>query len=1482
MKALLKHLKIFPPKMTLAMRPGVRFRLFILLLLYASTIGTVGAFKQPLSKLRYLEHFQYECFPPEAKANLVPRFASSNQNDSISLQVSRRYTHQIVSRVYAILLREVLGYGNVKMVEYSDELPILEKERIRMFHTLEHLTSYGGEWPDPTIDLEVWLLSDYHYIPGEIREAGAIANPGRFGLFLPKALIRKEDNFPKPLIYTLFQEDSNNHRYYDFIKKFDISQPVLESIYRYAERKCDNDCDDYGMFVPTQCAQGVKCALVLAPHYEDTRFLVQHITEMNFQLKVIWLGDRLKLGIRQLMNTYGGDRKNGKKFLVFHWTPSEVINTRTMEYVPITMPRCEDMIASNDTGCKYEMTPLLKYYGKKFREADYAFNSLILTHFEEQSMQQIFDLYDAHEPEIMRVREEGDPDQTRVAEIYNQIACEWMRAQESTWMRWKPEDPKEEVYIGGIFPLTGMGPSYLGIAPAALLAQDHINGNGTILPNYELTVQQNDGQCRADTVMKSFISYYIQQTRMIGILGPACSETVEPIAGVSKHFRMAVISYSAEGAFLSDREKYPFFFRTIGENRQYEHVYAQLLQRMNWRRVAALTEDGQKATEYISYMETLLKERSIELISNKKFPRDRTDTEMNQYLLDLKSKSAKIIIADVDDKVARVIMCEAYKLEMTAENGYIWFLPIWLSNVWNFSSEVPGGENGATAVPPTSTNRTTRGCTNSELLRAMNGHFSLSHAPYADDDSILDVNRSATVRDWKQAYNVSLSEYNYMASDYAGFAYDAVWVYALAFDRLLREDPSYISDLHSRHTTKRLMELIRETDFQGVTGRIKFNEAGSRYTIVNVLQFVNGTANIVGHFTPNISEPDYKLLGGDLVLNESAIVWMTRDGHIPDDGTPVCALESFVRIFGISCDEVTMIVISMVSIISILILSVASFLFWKVRYDRKMQTSAKYLQKLGIDLLSQTSGPVNTLDKWEIPKDRVVINRRLGEGAFGTVYGGEAQIGDEGWTAVAVKTLKVGSTTEDKVDFLSEAEAMKRFDHNNIVRLLGVCLQSEPVYTVMEFMLYGDLKTYLLARRHLVNSKQSEDSDISNKRLTMMALDVSRALSYLAEQKYVHRDVACRNCMVNAQRVVKLGDFGMARPTFENDYYRFNRRGMLPVRWMAPESLGLGIFTPASDVWSYGVLLYEIITFGSFPFQGLTNNQVLEHLKNGNTITIPAGVKPQLEGLMKACWNQDYKKRPSASEVSEFISNYPRLLNPCLDVPLASVEMVDTGSDQFELLPGLRKYKDESQQPTADLLVGTQPMNDLNNGYNNVSIMSTGGAQRAHNRARAINLNDLNVATDFTTVNPMPPLDDYVEEEPAMARRQPFGGSSSTQRQTTSTNHLNVYNPIEPLLQRDTEVTKSNNSLLRYVPMFGFGKSKTVTIGGTTIVTGGAAGGGGTGAGRTVPPTTALHCTTSLGAMAGPSSPQSPTGSVLGMSGGTMIVNARSTSTTIL
>merc|ERR1719431_1646182 len=227
---------------------------------------------------------------------------------------------------------------------------------------------------------------------------------------------------------------------------------------------------------------------------------------------------------------------------------------------------------------------------------------------------------------------------------------------------------------------------------------------------------------------------------------------------------------------------------------------------------------------------------------------------------------------------------------------------------------------------------------------------------------------------------------------------------------------------------------------------------------------------------------------------------------------------------------------------------------------------------------------------------------------------------------------------------------------------------NEPVYMVMEFMLYGDLKTYLLARRHLVGERNREDlEEVSNKRLTGMAYDIVTGLSYLADLKYVHRDVAARNCLVNDSRTVKLADFGMTRPMFESDYYRFSRRGMLPVRWMSPESLADGLFTPMSDIWSYGVLLYEMITFGSFPFQGLSNNQVLSHVKSGNTLSIPQGSKYQMNELLRACWSHSPAKRPTAVEIVELLNSNPRLVSPCIDVPLASVQI--ERADEADLGP---------------------------------------------------------------------------------------------------------------------------------------------------------------------------------------------------------------------
>lgn len=352
------------------------------------------------------------------------------------------------------------------------------------------------------------------------------------------------------------------------------------------------------------------------------------------------------------------------------------------------------------------------------------------------------------------------------------------------------------------------------------------------------------------------------------------------------------------------------------------------------------------------------------------------------------------------------------------------------------------------------------------------------------------MQENRTVGEWLKDYLNVTELTNLPVYDYGGYAYDAIWVYAKVLEKLVNEKPQYLADLQSEETTKRMVELIWETDFNGVSGRIRFGERGSRFTIVNVLQWVNQNFTIIGSFTPNVTGK--VLSGGELTLNESSIIWLSPEGK-PDDGSEICFFSSLADFLNLDCTTVSTLLSVFVCIIIVSFLSLLSFWFWKRRYDKKLERSAKIMKNFGIDLYKGETIE-STLDKWEVPKDKVVINRRLGEGAFGTVYGGEAQIDKDGWTAVAVKTLKVGSTTEDRLDFLSEAEAMKRFDHKNIVKLLGVCLKTEPVYTIMEFMLYGDLKTYLLARRHLVNEKLSEDSDFSPKRLTMMALDVSHGM----------------------------------------------------------------------------------------------------------------------------------------------------------------------------------------------------------------------------------------------------------------------------------------------------------------------------------------------------------------------------------------------------
>eukprot|EP00092_Neocalanus_flemingeri_P012194 GFUD01013149.1.p1 GENE.GFUD01013149.1~~GFUD01013149.1.p1 ORF type:complete len:740 (+),score=179.76 GFUD01013149.1:57-2222(+) len=615
-------------------------------------------------------------------------------------------------------------------------------------------------------------------------------------------------------------------------------------------------------------------------------------------------------------------------------------------------------------------------------------------------------------------------------------------------------------------------------------------------------------------------------------------------------------------------------------------------------------------------------------------------------------------------------------------------------------------------------------CSTSEMILALNGHFSLVHANFASDESRIEGNK--TVLEWKEnverklrqtkqeytevqrkiknrnsAGNQSLksafeTDKKIEVNKYSGYVYDAVWLYAYALDTLIsnQENKSYIQNLHSDRTVNEFVNIIKNTRFEGVSGHINFNGRPSRLSNVRIMQWLKNGSNKIDEQDIGLYVPDYGVIetttnsqreGKMNIWNKKLIRWQTLDGMKPLDDTKECGILSILATkLDIEC-QLAITIGFIIGFAILLFIIFILFLVFKRRYELKMKATEDRMRALG--LLTPMS--VLTLDEWEIPRDRVVINRKLGEGAFGTVYGGESFFDEKGWVAVAVKTLKPGSSVEEKVDFLSEADMMKRFDHRNIIKLLGVCTRNEPVYTVMEFMLYGDLKTYLLSRRHLVNERNREELDeVSNKRLTSMAYDIAKGLEYLADLKYIHRDIACRNCLVNSSRTVKLADFGMSRPMFESDYYRFSKKGMLPVRWMSPESLADGIFTPMSDIWSYGVLLYEMITFGSFPFQGLSNNQVLGHVKSGNTLTIPQGIKHQMSLLLRTCWSHTPTKRPTAGEIVELLYNNPRLVSPCIDVPLASVEIDRT--DSIELLPKYRKTSSSvSQKSRPDVIITT-------------------------------------------------------------------------------------------------------------------------------------------------------------------------------------------------
>lgn len=262
------------------------------------------------------------------------------------------------------------------------------------------------------------------------------------------------------------------------------------------------------------------------------------------------------------------------------------------------------------------------------------------------------------------------------------------------------------------------------------------------------------------------------------------------------------------------------------------------------------------------------------------------------------------------------------------------------------------------------------------------------------------------------------------------------------------------------------------------------------------------------------------------------------------------------------------------------------------------------------------------VDNWEVPREKVQILRELGMGNFGMVYRG--RLNDEVY--VAIKTISNGCSQREKNEFLNEASVMKNFSTFHIVRLMGVVSIGNPPYVVMELMENGDLKTYL---RRIRDTQMVPNAS----RIMRMAAEIADGMAYLESKKFVHRDLAARNCMVSKDLVCKIGDFGMARDIYETDYYKVGKKGLLPIRWMAPENLSDGVFTSDSDVWSFGVVLFEILTLAEIPYQGLSNEEVLRHVLHKGVPIVPRNCPETVQKIMEKCFKWRPNDRPTFIEI---------------------------------------------------------------------------------------------------------------------------------------------------------------------------------------------------------------------------------------------------------
>ncbi|XP_055922735.1 tyrosine-protein kinase Fer isoform X4 [Eupeodes corollae] len=257
-------------------------------------------------------------------------------------------------------------------------------------------------------------------------------------------------------------------------------------------------------------------------------------------------------------------------------------------------------------------------------------------------------------------------------------------------------------------------------------------------------------------------------------------------------------------------------------------------------------------------------------------------------------------------------------------------------------------------------------------------------------------------------------------------------------------------------------------------------------------------------------------------------------------------------------------------------------------------------------------------ERWELSNDDVVLLEKIGRGNFGDVYKAKLKSTKQD---VAVKTCRMTLPDEQKRKFLQEGRILKQYDHPNIVKLIGICVQKQPIMIVMELVPGGSLLNFL----------RKNSNSLTTRQLMGMCRDAAAGMRYLESKNCIHRDLAARNCLIDLENSVKISDFGMSRE--EEEYIVSDGMKQIPVKWTAPEALNFGKYTCLCDVWSYGILMWEIFSKGDTPYSGMSNSRARERIDTGFRMPAPDNTPPEMYRLMLKCWAAEAESRPHFDEI---------------------------------------------------------------------------------------------------------------------------------------------------------------------------------------------------------------------------------------------------------